>query len=159
MFPEISTANIFMVDRRYRWVSPQPPFQLIVSGHASVGSGDPEPHNFRRNGTGPDYRKPRVLLIWAFKEIYYFGCPRGFPLLVFQLTFQIYWCNINVYGIVPYMPGGRNIVMERSETLQNKGIHPFFFNHNIFLEIPIKKKVSNDNKGTNNSLNSFFKFK
>lgn len=73
--PEISTANIFMVDRRYRWVSPMSTLRLIVSGHASVGSLDPEPHNFRRNGTSRDYRKPRVLLIWAFREIYYFGCP------------------------------------------------------------------------------------
>lgn len=62
-------------------------FQLIVSGHASVGSGDPESHNFRRNGTGPDYRKPRVLLIWGHLERFIILDATGFPLSGYRLTF------------------------------------------------------------------------
>lgn len=94
------------------------PFQLIVSGHASVGSGDPESHNFRRNGTGPDYRKPRVLLIWAFKEIYYFGCP-GFPLSATAVDFLDILVQYKCLRYCSVYATGRNIGMERSETQFN----------------------------------------
>lgn len=79
---------------------------------------NPEPHNFRRsNGTGPDYRKPRVLLIWAFRKIYYFGCSAVFlswALAVDFLDILVQYKCLR-YCSVRSMPSGRNIEMERSE--------------------------------------------